>query len=155
MRLRGDQEIHVSPERFWELAFTPDHLAHAIPGATTIEQVSTHQFTGTINRSLSGITVEMDVDVEVTEDTRPERIECRFHGADEGTNSSLTGTIELIVTASTANSTDVRYVVDWELTGRVGSIGSRMVKRQLTHDLSVFFNSFTNKPDVNPSTTHT
>lgn len=154
MRVRGHQQIEVSPERFWELAFTPDHLAHAIPGATAIEQVSTHRFTGAINRSLSGISVDMDVDVEVIEDARPDRIECRFHGADAGTNSSLTGTITILVTPASANTTDVEYLLDWELTGRLGSIGSRMVKRQLMHDLSTFLSSFTN-PDVTPSTTTT
>lgn len=155
MQLRGEQQIPVPPERFWELVFDPDHLTNGIPGATSIKQESAHRFTGTINRSLSGITVDMDVDVEVTEDTRPQKINCRFHGDDSGTDSALSGTITIVVSSVETDTTEVTYAIDWQLLGRLGSIGSRMVKRQLQHDLTVFFNSFTDTQDVNatPSTT--
>ncbi len=151
MRLRGEQQLQVSPERFWELLFNPDHLTQSIPGAKSIEQESAYRFTGTINRSLSGISIDMDVDVEVTEDARPGRIECRFHGADSGTNSSLSGAVMIGASVVGANSTAVTYEFDWQLLGRVASIGSRMVKRQLQHDISVFFSSFNDLE--NPNTT--
>lgn len=155
MQLRGEQQIPVPPERFWKLLFNPDHLTNAIPGATSIEQESAHRFRGTINRSLSGITVDMDVDVEVTDDTRPAEINCRFHGDDSGTNSALSGTITIAVSATETEATEVTYSIDWELMGRLGSIGSRMVKRQIQHDLTVFFNSFTDTQDVNRPTSST
>jgi carbon monoxide dehydrogenase subunit G len=142
-------------DQFWDVVFDPNHLAQAIPGASSLEQVSPNRFAGTINRSLSGITIAMDVDIEVTDDDRPDSLDCRFHGEDAGTNSTLAGTVTLAASGTEENSTNIRYTIDWQLLGRLESIGSRMVKRQLQHDLSVFFSSFNDTQSNTHSATST
>lgn len=142
MRLCGEQLIAISPQRFWELLFHPSHLESAIPGATVIQRESKQEFTGTIERSLSGIAIGMDISVDLIEDSRPSMVTYRFSGVDTGTNSELSGTVEIVVSSTDDDHCRVNYEFDWSLTGRLSILGSRMTKRQLQHDMSVFLESF-------------
>lgn len=152
MRLCGEHLIAISPQRFWELLFHPSHLESAIPGATVIRQESKREFTGTIERSLSGVAIGMDISVDLIEDSRPSIVKYRFSGADTGTNSELSGTVKIAVSPIDDDHCRVNYEFNWSLTGRLSILGSRMTKRQLQHDMSTFLESF-GEPVDRPTST--
>lgn len=140
MRLEGDHQFDAPAETIFDLTFEPDVLEASIPGADNVERVSDTEYEGQVTRGLASITVTMDLDVVITEDESPERVVMELEGSDNRTNSTANGTVT--VTSSREDGlTTLAYEAEINFTGRLASLGGRLIKRQINKDLKQFFSN--------------
>lgn len=120
------------------MLFQPDVLEACLPGAQRIEAGADDTFEARIERAVASIRLETDLRVEVVRDDRPEGVTLDVEGVDERTSSTIDGTVRIDVEEDEGESV-LSYEADVAFTGRLASLGPRLVQRQLTSDLRAFF----------------
>lgn len=140
MELTGEQQFAAPRETVWDTVFQPEVLEACIPGAQEIEQVSDTVFEGTVQRGLASITVTMDVRVEIVTDDRPDSIVAELEGSDNRVNSAVDGDLTVDIEEDGDGSV-LAYVADLHFSGKLASLGARLIKRQMNKDLQRFFSN--------------
>lgn len=140
MKLSGEQRF-VSPRGVvWETLLSPDVLEECIPGAQSVEQVSEDLYEGSVKRGLASVTVTMDVSVMIEEDDRPERMQATIEGTDNRINSTVNGEAFVRIDEEDGGAVLV-YDADLHFTGKLASLGGRLIKPAMNKDLKEFFSS--------------
>jgi len=140
MHLEGDQQFDAPADTIFELTFEPEILEASVPGADNVERVSDTEYSGQVSRGLASIEITMDLEITIVEDESPDRVVMEMEGSDNRTNSTANGTVT--VTSSVADGvTTLSYEADIEFTGRLASLGGRLIKRQINNDLKKFFSN--------------
>lgn len=140
MHLEGEQQFDAPVPTVWDVSFRPDVLEASIPGAQMVERVSETEYHAEVRRGLASISVTMELTFDIVEDNRPDGIVVTMDGTDNRTNSTAAGKIEIDADAGDdAETSTLSYDADIEFTGRLASLGSRLIKRQINKDLSTFF----------------
>lgn len=139
MDLTGQREFDAPRERIWERVFDPAVMEACIPGAESVTKTADAKYKGEVVRGLASIRISMDLTVEIVEDKTPEMVRCAVEGTDSITNSSVEGGAEVRIASTDDGTSLLEYAVDLEFTGRIVSLGTRLVKRQLDADLKRFF----------------
>lgn len=140
MKLQGEQEFDVSRDTVWNTLLQPQVLEECIPGAQTVEETSDGVYEGTVERGVASITITMDITVEVAEDERPESLTCDIEGTDNRINSTVNGQADVKMEETDDGST-LSYETNLDFTGKLASIGGRIIKRQMNKDLNKFFSN--------------
>lgn len=138
MELEGEQQFDAPVATVWDISFRPDVLESSIPGAQSVERVSESEYSAEVQRGLASMTVSMDLAFDIVEDNRPDSVTVAMEGTDNRTNSTASGDIR-IESSEDNGETTLQYEADIEFTGRLASLGSRLIKRQIKKDLSTFF----------------
>jgi carbon monoxide dehydrogenase subunit G len=140
MHLEGEQAFNTAVATVWDTSFRPDVLEACIPGAQSVERTSDTEFNAVVRRGLASISVTMELTFDVVEDNRPDNVTIEMEGTDNRTNSTASG--DIAIDASEGGDESVlAYEADLEFTGRLASLGSRLIKRQINKDLSTFFDN--------------
>ena len=140
MEFEGEVSIDADAERVWELTSDPEALMSCVPGAKEINQLSETKYEGTIERGVAGVSIALKGEAEIVELDPPSRIVAEAGGQDARTNSRMDATAEMEIEAEGGSST-LHYHVDLDFTGRLASLGSRIVKRQINSDINTFFDN--------------
>jgi carbon monoxide dehydrogenase subunit G len=120
-------EIHVTADPAAVFAFVrdPANLAPCIPGCSNVRDLGGGRYAATMSRKIGFIPVKIDVAIELTNVEPPSALDATVTG-----NAGPAGR----VTASTrmrfepdGGGTTIRYTVDVEMTGTIGSLGQAMV----------------------------
>lgn len=138
MELEGEQLFDAPIATVWDISFRSDALERSIPGAQSVERVSESEYSAEVQRGLASITVSMNLSFDIVEDDRPGTVTVTMEGKDNRTNSTASGDIR-IKSSEDDEGTTLQYEADIEFTGRLASLGSRLIKRQIKKDLSTFF----------------
>lgn len=138
MRLEGDSQFEAPAETIFDVTFQPEVLEACIPGADKVEKMSDTEYSGQVTRGLASITVTMDLDGAIVENERPERVVIELEGSDNRTNSTADGTVT-VTSSENGDKTTLSYEADITFTGRLASLGGRLIKRQVNKDLQTFF----------------
>lgn len=141
MELRGEQQFDSTEDAVWDVLFRAEILEKCIPGAQMVTRLSETAYEGTVQRGLASITVEMDIRVEIIDDDRPDAVTCHIHGTDDRINSDVDGTATITIHDDADGRSTLTYRANLNFTGRLVSLGSRMIKRQMNRDLKHFFSS--------------
>lgn len=145
MKFTDVVEIDAGSQRVWERASDPEVLLRCVPGAKQVEQVNERKYTGVVERGIANISVALDGEAEITKLDAPETIVATASGEDSRTNSRLDAIVELEIT-SDGDSSILHYEIDLNFTGRLATLGSRVVKRKIKSDLDTFINNL--KQDI-------
>lgn len=140
MDLEGEQAFDAPADVVWETVFRPEVLEACIPGAQSVEKTSETHFEGTVKRGLAAVTVEMELSVEIVEDDRPERVVVELEGSDNRINSSVDGEAEIAIEEVDGGS-NLTYAAHLNFTGKLASLGARLIKRSMNNDLKKFFSN--------------
>lgn len=138
MRFEDEIEIEATRDDVWELISDPAVLVNAVPGAKEVEKVSGTEYRGIIERGVAGITIELDGEVELIELDAPTRLVADVNGRDQRTNSRMDATAAMNMD-ETGELTILQYEVDVDFSGRLASLGGRIVKRKINSDIKQFF----------------
>lgn len=140
MEFEGEITINADKERIWELISDPELLVQCVPGAKEVNRVSEDKYTGVIERGLAGVSISLDGEVEMTELNPPDNIVAEASGQDTRTNSRMDATAEMTITETDEGST-LSYYIDMDFTGRLATLGSRIVKRKINSDINTYFDN--------------
>ncbi|RQG94860.1 CoxG family protein [Natrarchaeobius chitinivorans] len=139
MQTEDEITIEAEQEQLWALISDPEVLVNCVPGAKEVTQESETEYTGVIERSLAGVTLSLNGEVDMIEREPPTYVKVDAVGEDSRTNSRMDATAEMTIAESGDGASELSYVIDMEFTGRLATLGSRLVKRKIRSDIDEFF----------------
>ena len=140
MEFEGAVTIEADSQFVWDRVSDPAVLMDCVPGAKEVNRESETKYTGIIERTLARVTVEFDGAAEILELDAPEKIVASATGEDSRTNSRLDADLTMEITPE-GTASDVGYTIDIAFTGRLASLGSRIVKRKINADINSFLDN--------------
>ena len=144
MEFEGTFTIEADSEFVWERISDPEVLMECVPGAKEVNQVSETKYTGVIERGMAGITLELDGSAEILELQPPEKIVATASGQDSRTNSRMDADLTIEITPE-GDASEISYHIDLDFTGRLATLGSRIVKRKINSDINTFLDNVKEK----------
>lgn len=154
MEFEDEVTISTTTEHLWELVSDPEVLVTCVPGAKEVEKISETKYVGVVERGLAGITVSLDGEVEMTELNPPESLEATVTGEDTRTNSRMDAYAEMGMTETGDRESTLHYHIDLDFTGRLASMGARIVKRKINSDIGTFFENIKDRAEETQATEH-
>lgn len=140
MEVNGERTIDQTPDQLWSTILDDDVLEQTIPGAENLERDG-DRYEGTLERGLAGITVTLSVDVNITDKDQPEWLECDIEGTDNRINSRVDGDARVNFEALENQQTNLVYETEFNFSGKLASLGSRIIRRKVNNDLETFFSN--------------
>jgi carbon monoxide dehydrogenase subunit G len=144
MEFDGTFTIEAESEFVWDRISDPEVLMECVPGAKEVNKVSDREYTGVIERGMAGITLELDGSAEILELHPPEKIVATASGQDSRTNSRMDADLTIEITPQ-GDASEIEYDIDMEFTGRLATLGSRIVKRKISSDIGTFLDNVKEK----------
>lgn len=130
MRIEGSFTVAAPRERVFAEITNPALMAGCIPGCEAIEVVDGRTYRARILVEIGPIKARFNLVVEVTEEEAPSRVASITRG-EEGTRASvIASSNELVLAPAEGGATEVRYVSDVSVTGRLGKFGLGMMKKK-------------------------
>lgn len=140
MQFDGEVTIGADQETVWETISDPETLVICVPGAEEVEQITETHYTGRIKRGIAGVNIELNGEVEMKELIEPDRMAADVSGQDELTGSMMTADAQMTLEGN-GDETDLSYTIDVEFTGKLATLGSRIMKRRIKKDMNTFFDN--------------
>lgn len=137
MEITGEQAIGQEPDQLWETILDPAVLEATIPGARELEREG-ETYDGTLERGLAGVSLSLSATVEITDQDRPRWIDVDITGTDNTINSRVDGQAR-VTFEKNGDGTQLVYETEFDFAGKLASLGSRIIKRQVNKDLETFF----------------
>jgi len=138
MEFEGSRQIEATGEHLWDLISDPEVLVWCVPGAKDVTMVSEEKYTGVIERSFAGLTVELDGEVELTELEPPDRIVISATGTDRITKTVMNADGDLVLETSDDGVTTLRYDMTMAFTGK---LPAHLLKSRINKDIDRFFDN--------------
>lgn len=123
----------------WSSISDPEVLAHCVPGAEEVEQISRRKYTVEIVRGISHLTIELSGDIELVEMNEPEWIVADGNAYDPRTHSDIEGMAAMEMTELDGGEVRIDYKATVNFTGGVTSIPTRMIKQFVRSDVDAYF----------------
>lgn len=149
MEFEGEFTVSAEPEVVWAVISDPAVLVECVPGAEDVQQVSEHEFEGTISQTVAGYEISLDGSVERVDLEPYESMTAVATGQDNraGKWTNLEGRAEMELTPVEAG-TRVSYHVDMDVSGRLASLGARMLKPKLAADIDTFYDNIADRVET-------
>jgi carbon monoxide dehydrogenase subunit G len=140
MEYEGSETIPAPREAVWEPITDPEALTQCVMGAQEVERVSERRYEGVITQSVGGITVSIDGAVAIETLDSPERLTFTATGSDDRTNARMDADVEVVLAAD-GRETTMEYAVDIRFTGKLATLGSRILRRQIKANVETYFDN--------------
>jgi|GEM_PF-828179 len=140
MEINGEQTIGQEPDQLWETLLDADTLEETIPGAKNLERNGDH-YEGSLERGLAGISLTLSADVDIVDKEEPNWLECEIEAVDNTINSRVNGTAHVDFEETDDGATNLVYETEFDFSGKLASLGSRIIKRKVNKDLNTFFSN--------------
>ena len=151
MQINGEQTIGQAPDQLWDTILDAETLESTIPGAESLERDGDH-YEGTLERGLAGISLSLSADVDITDEDRPDWIECDIEAVDNTVNSRVNGEARVEFEEDGDDDTLLVYDTEFDFSGKLASLGSRIIKRKVNNDLDTFFSNLEEYVDSEEAT---
>src|SRR5262245_49725493 len=148
MRIEGTFTVAASRERVFAEITNPALMASCIPGCEAIEVVDPKTHRACILVEVGPIKARFNLIVEVTNEEPPARVLCVTRGEEGSRASMLNANSELSLAATTPEATEVKYVSDVSVTGRLGKFGLGIMKKKAESLGAKFAETFRGKIEV-------
>ena len=142
MEFTGEFTVAAPPERIWTILTDTNELEHCVPGAQEVTRVDESTYSGTIVRSVAGLSLRLSGEVEVIEEQPNEYMAATVTAGDNraGSWTKVTADGFLTITAD-GDQTTLEYRVTADVSGRVASLGSQLVEPKVRSDIESFFDA--------------
>mgnify|MGYP001340302802 CR=1 FL=1 len=129
MRIEGSFTVAAPRERVFAEITNPALMAGCIPGCEAIEVIDGKTYRARILVEVGPIKARFNLVVEVTEEEAPVRVASVTRG-EEGTRASVISSNNELLLAAAEGGTEVKYVSEVSVTGRLGKFGLGMMKKK-------------------------
>lgn len=130
MRIEGGFHMPQSNVSLYDRLLDPSLLAQCIPGCESLEKMDDARYKAGVAIAMAGVTARFNLIVELTHREPPLRILCVTRGEEGGRASQLSADSEITLHALDAHNTQVQYVSEVNLTGRLGRFALGMMKKK-------------------------
>jgi carbon monoxide dehydrogenase subunit G len=127
MQVRGDFTVQAEQAAVWESLFRDDSLPVWVPGGKRVAWAGDGRIEATVEQSLIGYKILMDLVLAVVAKEPPHRLAFRGRGEDSLTGSQVDFELEVALSPA-ADGTLVHYSTDATLKGRLAMIGEFVLR---------------------------
>ena len=129
MKIEKTFTISAPQELVWSFITDPQKVARCIPGCEGAEEKEPGKYTAAIEVKVGPIRTTFHLDIEQTEQRPPEFASYLSKGAEGSRASRLSAVTTLALKTLSADSTEVTYTSDINITGRLGKFGGGMMQK--------------------------
>lgn len=133
MRLSGERTFAAPREVVWSVLTRPEALARTLPGVEQFEIHDDEHWTARVRIPLGLVKLRLTVEFELTERHEPELARLHAHGRGAGGSLQLETSFELSAPAEA--ETRMRWQAEVALAGPAGSVGTRLLRPLLDHQV--------------------
>jgi carbon monoxide dehydrogenase subunit G len=126
VKFSGTVDIHASRERVWAFVMDPNQVGQCGPGVESIEVVDDTHFKATAKVGIGFISARFAVNMEMADQTPPDRAVIKAHGQAPG--SAVDATAEMTLSGPPEGPTRMDWSADVALSGTMASLGSRLIE---------------------------
>jgi uncharacterized protein len=130
MKIEETFSVNAPVDRVWEFMMDPDRMAPCIPGCSDVEVLGENKYRANVKVAVGPIKTSFKVSVELTEQDAPTYAASVTRGEEGGKASMLTANSELRLTSVNSDETEVYYLSEVSLVGRLGKFGLGMMKKK-------------------------
>jgi carbon monoxide dehydrogenase subunit G len=138
MEFDGARSIEADRGTLWDIVSEPDALVRCVPGADAVTRESEGTYTGDIERSFAGLTVELDGEVIMADLDPPDRMVVDAAGVDRLTKTEMDAQGHLALQRAGPEMTVLDYHVEMEFTGK---LPAHLLKSRIDSDIDRFFDN--------------
>jgi len=130
MKIAETFSVAAPRDRVWEFITSPDRVAPCLPGCEGVEDLGDGKYKATIKVQMGPIKTKFKVDVEEKEQRPPEFASYTTRGEEGGRASRVSAESTLELRAIDDNTTEVAYVSEVSIVGRLGKFGLGVMKKR-------------------------
>lgn len=142
MKIEETFSVNAPVDRVWAFMMNPDLMAPCIPGCSDVEVLGENKYRANVKVAVGPIKTSFSVSVELTEQEAPTYAASVTRGEEGGKASMLTANSELRLTSVNSEETEVYYMSEVSLVGRLGKFGLGMMKKKAKSIGAQFAESF-------------
>jgi uncharacterized protein len=141
MKLSGTETLPAARENVWMALNDPDVLKQCIPGCSEIVQKSPTEMTAKVTMKLGPMKINFTGAVTLSDLQPPEGYRISGSGSG-GLLGGASGGANVKLTALSATETQLDYDVDAQVTGKIASLGARLIDSTAQSLAGQFFTKF-------------
>ena len=143
MKIDETFTVNAAPERVWDFITDPEEVAPCIPGCGDVEVGEDGEYRASVKVAIGPIRTSFNVSIRLTELTAPSHVAAVTRGEEGGKASTLAAHSELFLNRLGPGRTEVRYLSEVSVVGRLGKFGLGMMKKKAKRMGADFAESFT------------
>jgi len=141
MKLSGSETLPAARENVWKALNDPNVLKQCIPGCSEIVQKSPTDMTAKVTLKLGPMKINFTGAVTLSDLSPPEGYRISGSGSG-GLLGGAAGGATVKLTALSATETQMDYDVDAQVTGKIASLGARLIDSTASQLAGQFFTKF-------------
>lgn len=141
MELSGEQHIPAARERVWQALNDPEVLQRCIPGAETLTKLADDAFEATVAVKVGPVRARFSGKVTLSDLDPPKGYTISGEGSG-GAAGFAKGSAKVSLAEAGPDATDLAYVCDVQVGGKLAQIGSRMISGTASKMAGDFFAGF-------------
>jgi carbon monoxide dehydrogenase subunit G len=138
MELTDNFTVKATAAQVWDLFFDLPKVALCLPGCEEITEIDGTTYRARMVQKVGPFQVAMDLDLKIDEVVEGERVVVSGGGKDRMGNTMKLNRLVLQLAHRSDTETDVSYSMDFNLFGRIATLGSAMVKRKAEETTAEF-----------------
>jgi carbon monoxide dehydrogenase subunit G len=131
MKLERQVDVMASPEEVWKFFWNIPELASCIPGCTSARaEGEPGHYAATVKVRVGQFRVEFQLEIDVVDVVDGQKITARVQGTDRHTGARMVSDLQLRVLAAETGGAVVWLENDFQVYGRLASMGHSIVMRR-------------------------
>ena len=137
MHFEGEQTIHAPIASVWAFYMDPNKVAECAPGFKGMEMLGPDHYKPTVAVGIGPVNATFTLDVVMTAKQEPIHSEATARGNAAGTAVEMQGSMDL--TEASADVTTMRWVANVMVSGKIASLGARLMESTANKLTARFF----------------
>ena len=130
MKIEETFFVNAPIDRVWRFIMSPDDVAPCIPGCGEVEILGENKYRANVKLAVGPIKTNFNVSVEIIEQRAPNFAATLTRGEEGGKASMVTANSELRLTPVDDVQTEVYYLSEVSIVGRLGKFGLGIMKKK-------------------------
>ena len=127
MEFEGDILVPAERQFVFDEMQKSENIQKILPNCESVEKVEENKYVAVLNEKVSKISMKLETELELVEIREPDLVKLTITGEAPGSNTSVQGTATFEL-SDEGQETRIQYTMDVEVSGKLASIGFRMIK---------------------------
>ena len=127
MEFEGDILVPAERQFVFDEMQKSENIQKILPNCESVEKVEDNKYVAVLNEKVSKISMKLETELELVEIREPDLVKLTITGEAPGSNTSVQGTATFEL-SDERQETRIQYTMDVEVSGKLASIGFRMIK---------------------------
>ena len=123
LQTSGTVQVSVDRATAYQFVANPAQLALCVPGCRELRELAPGRYSAELASKVAYITLKFRVICEIVRMEAPSAIDVKLVGDSIGLAGRVSATASIELTETGAQCTEIRYLADVVLTGRLGGLG--------------------------------